>query len=252
MSLEVRMRELMHGLSLEGQERCPAGVEWVVKTAPASAATASQSVAGFCYRSEERSTVTCRMRNLEQPIVLRFINARIEQKPADRMQKFLGTYGFPKSVPKTGPLKGFESVSQIRGAQKQLRRFLRIAGSFEPTHAIKTMNQILALPEFDYYAVGLGGRKTKRARLRLLPKLEYPQERTDGPTPRLVLAAESLFDYMIMECAFVAMVGARTATCSDCRDLYLTGPLTGRRSHSLYCSDACRVRAMRKRRANEA
>ena len=99
---------------------------------------------------------------------------------------------------------------------------------------------------------GIAGPLREPKRLRLVPRLEHPLEAQDGRTPRLVLAAESLLDYMTMECAFVAMVGARTAACKNCGDFYLTGPLTGRRSHSLYCSDKCRMAAMRKRQANDA
>jgi hypothetical protein len=62
---------------------------------------------------------------------------------------------------------------------------------------------------------------------------------------------KSLRDFMCMECVMIAEAGARLVTCEHCKDYYLTGPRTGRRSHSRYCSDRCRAAAMRKRREEE-
>lgn len=53
-----------------------------------------------------------------------------------------------------------------------------------------------------------------------------------------------VFEWLVREVASIAF-GAETMTCGHCRDKYLTGPLTGRRSHSVYCSDACRKAAAR-------
>jgi hypothetical protein len=239
----------MHSLSLEGQERCPAGVKWTTRAAPGHPAT-GEPVDGYCYSSGETEPVTCQMRNLEQPVVIRFVNARFERSSHDGMAGFLGRYGFPTALPVSGLFRGFESKMRLKSLQKRQRRLLRIAGGVTPTLAVQIVNETLAHRKFDISSLyGISGPIAKPAQLRLLPKLEYPREPHDGETPRLVLAAESLFDYMTMECAFVAMVGARMAACKNCGDLYLTGPLTGRRSHSLYCSDKCRVAAMRKRQA---
>ena len=41
----------------------------------------------------------------------------------------------------------------------------------------------------------------------------------------------------------------RDGACARCGKPFLTGPGTGRRSHRLYCSDSCRVMAMRERQA---
>ena len=67
--------------------------------------------------------------------------------------------------------------------------------------------------------------------------------------PQLTLRAKSLQGLMLMETAFVATNGARVTDCERCGKTFLTGPLTGRRSHAKYCSDRCRVAAMRLRNA---
>ncbi|AFL49024.1 hypothetical protein ABIE78_005214 [Sinorhizobium fredii] len=66
-------------------------------------------------------------------------------------------------------------------------------------------------------------------------------------TMRFVLKADTLWDFMVMEVAAIYEAGAVATSCEHCRTIFLTGPLTGRRSHAKYCSDRCRVAAMRAR-----
>jgi hypothetical protein len=73
----------------------------------------------------------------------------------------------------------------------------------------------------------------------------------DKDTGRLILHPRDLFGFMAMEIAFARESGAVTTECEHCEKVYLTGPNTGRRSHSKFCSDRCRVAAMRKRNANK-
>ena len=68
---------------------------------------------------------------------------------------------------------------------------------------------------------------------------------------RLIMRPSSLDDLMIMEGAIAADEGAIAVRCSHCQKLFLIGPLTGRRSHAVYCSDRCRVAAMRVRKASK-
>jgi hypothetical protein len=63
----------------------------------------------------------------------------------------------------------------------------------------------------------------------------------------LLFACDSLETFMIMEIAMAATLGAKLGECDHCGDAFLTGPLTGRRSHAKYCSARCRVAAMRAR-----
>jgi hypothetical protein len=72
---------------------------------------------------------------------------------------------------------------------------------------------------------------------------------TEKGTPRMLLRCKSLGDFMHMETVTAAVQGAKLATCEHCGAAFLTGPLTGRRSHAKYCSARCRVAAMRARNA---
>ena len=66
---------------------------------------------------------------------------------------------------------------------------------------------------------------------------------------RLVLEARNLRAFMALEVASAFEVGAGITHCKHCAVNFLFGPSTGRRSHVKYCSDRCRVAAMRARKA---
>jgi hypothetical protein len=106
----------------------------------------------------------------------------------------------------------------ILGRQKELRRLLDRAGSGDAATAIKAANESL-------YAVSV-----------------RPSMAPDG---RMVLVANDLMHFMHMEIAMIAASGAHLATCENCGDVFLTGPLTTRRSTARYCKDRCRVNAHR-------
>jgi hypothetical protein len=78
-------------------------------------------------------------------------------------------------------------------------------------------------------------------------KLE-PAFHLEGGKPRMLLQCPDLPSFMRMEIALVALEGAKLATCAHCPNLFITGATTTRRSHAIYCSDRCRVAAMRKRK----
>ena len=63
----------------------------------------------------------------------------------------------------------------------------------------------------------------------------------------MLLESTHLAQFMSMELAMIAMHGADFGTCEHCGAIFLTGPLTGQRSHAKYCSDRCRVSVMRAR-----
>ncbi|WP_133116155.1 hypothetical protein [Mesorhizobium wenxiniae] len=79
------------------------------------------------------------------------------------------------------------------------------------------------------------------------PKIAWTGEATYQS--RLSLKAKSLHAFMCMEVAAAAAAEAALGRCENCENRILTGPATGRRSSSKYCSDRCRVAAMRKRQA---
>lgn len=75
----------------------------------------------------------------------------------------------------------------------------------------------------------------------------------EGAT-RFVLEVQDLAAFMAMELAIAVEVGAKTSRCkaerpwgARCDKLILHGPTTGRRSDREYCSDRCRLIALRTR-----
>jgi hypothetical protein len=213
----------MDGLAID-VERCPDGVELVD----------GAFYRGRTDRSEpEQITLT----NLEDPVVVAFVNATDDA----RRKLFFGRFGL------LSPTKGWHErldkqfmhhgpIGLIRADilddQSRFRELLQQAGGNDPTAAMMRINR--ALETFDEF------------KLRATFPLAGPQG-----APRLVMKSKSLIGFMLMETAMVAVHGARLAACQQCETLFLTGHLTGRRSHAQFCSNKCRVAAMRARNAKK-
>jgi hypothetical protein len=166
----------------------------------------------FRYRSPAREAVSLTAANLEDPIVTRFINADDE---AARV-RFLSRYGLTQDEER--------SHEDILITQHFFRVRLASAGCGDPVVAGDVVNDAMA----------------RHRGFALVPSISGNS---------LVLRAQSLFAFMFMEVAIVALIGARLAACRHCGAALITGPLTGRRSHAKFCADRCRVAAMRARNA---
>jgi ribosomal protein L24E len=201
----------MYGLRLS-TEVCPDGVEplWHETSADLEAAV---GLIWFRYRSNRRQPLVREFANLENPIVVKFINASTEEK---RIQ-FLKLFGLPAPRP-----DGSEPRQHILNRQRILRRLLAKAGSGDAGKAIETANNALAS-------------------FKVRPMLE-----NSGGKPRLILSADDLLTFMYLEAALVAASGARFAECQYCGDVFLTGKATANRSTARFCRDKCRVNAYRK------
>ncbi|TGS89483.1 hypothetical protein EN817_03845 [Mesorhizobium sp. M3A.F.Ca.ET.174.01.1.1] len=175
-------------------------------------------------RSDRTVPVTYEISNLENPIVAHFLNCRDDKDRA----AFVARFGHVQSD--DGWL-GF--VPWIEHLQEVMRVGLKwssqTANTLHP-QANSLMNDVTA----------------KRVSLR--PSFELAADNANAL--RLVLHPDSLASYMVMEIALAHEVGAVATTCEHCGKHFLTGPLTGRRSHAKYCSDRCRVAAMRKRNSS--
>ncbi|MEJ0065166.1 MAG: hypothetical protein WDM85_06725 [Caulobacteraceae bacterium] len=66
---------------------------------------------------------------------------------------------------------------------------------------------------------------------------------------RLISKRLTLAQFMLFEIGAALEAGAQTKRCEQCRDLFLHGPLTWRRSHAKYCSNKCRLAMQRSRKA---
>jgi hypothetical protein len=246
----------MYGLTIELQ-RCPDGVELVEVSTVISSQTDVDSfwtknldlrAKVFRHRTGRREPLLRTIENLENPIVVAFVNATDDKQRQIFFSRFgLGSeadlllWGRPREDggALTGDLKlTAYSLSKVLGRehtvvrQSQYRVLLRVAGAEDRAAAMAAINS----------AIRLDGT------LGLVPSFQLAGPRG---TPQLLLQSTTLLSFMLMEIAMIVAHGASTAECKKCSAMFITGPLTGRRSHARYCSDRCRVAAMRARNSAE-
>jgi hypothetical protein len=173
----------------------------------------------FRYRTERREPKTITIENLEDPVVIRFANASDEKR---RIQ-FFERFGLL-----SGRL-GDDPYDAILDKQTALRTHLKATSEFESASSMLMVNTAIQHNRFS---------------LRPTFHLAGPRGK-----PRLLLKGEDLFGLMIMEMAMIVAHGARVSACENCSTIFLTGPLTGHRSSARFCSDRCRMAAMRVRQA---
>jgi hypothetical protein len=162
--------------------------------------------------------------DLADPVVLQFVNAR------DDLVPFMSKYTDGSIHGVSHLLTFYEDLpSSPLGLQNQLREMLLSAGSDEP---IDPLIQMTSEP----LPIVL-------TRINLSPAFNLERGK-----PRMLLRCADLPMFMQMEIAMVALEGAKVVTCEHCRNLFLTGPSTSRRSDATFCSDRCRVAAMRARK----
>jgi hypothetical protein len=210
----------MNGLFLETW-RCPDGVDL------------GQSKHGptvFRFRTDRREPLRLEIENLENPVVVEFVNAR---EDADRIDFFTRFGELVPDMPWSGD---YLQHSRVLRVQQKFREYLiRVCGS--SVDALTAINEPTLKPS--------PGKRSKEFQLpHLAAKFDLGGE---GGTVRMLLQCDYLITFMRMEMAMAAMQGAKLGTCEHCGDVFLTGPLTGRRSHAKYCSARCRVAAMRAR-----
>lgn len=170
----------------------------------------------FQPRSERREPVSIRTTDLSNPAVIQFLNAH------DDLVPFLSRYTAGSLVPIGPQAPAFSKWNMLKFLQGDLRRHLTAAGGPNPLDALVALSH----PVVDLHAVF----------------------RLEGDKPQMLLRCEDLIGFMKMETALVALEGAKLAACEHCGNLFLTGSSTSRRSHATYCSDRCRVAAMRARK----
>jgi hypothetical protein len=223
----------MYGLFLE-TGRCPDGVELIEIGRPAQRHTfpgskTSRATLGpmefyspakpprlhFRLRTDRTDPLRLEM-NLENPVAVEFANARDDD---DRI-KFYSKFGL---LFESQWYERAEEYDNVLENQKKIRDWL-----------LNGANPIDIFRDTPDWPGGLG----------LKPTFDLGGE---AGAPRMLLKCESLIDFMVMEVAMITFHGAKVGTCQHCGAIFLTGSLTGRRSHAKYCSDRCRVAAMRAR-----
>ena len=173
----------------------------------------------FRHRTERVETARLEFTNLEKPVVIDFINAGDDEG----LRKFFDEFGL------TIPGSQVDRDETLRN-QKNLRHLLETTNIGSATVAVRTANDIIA----------------QLAGAELLPIWHQAGRRG---APHVVLKSKSLLAFMLMEVANAAAYGAQLSTCQRCGTAFLTGKMTMRRTRAKFCSDRCRVAAMRARQA---
>jgi hypothetical protein len=200
----------MLGLILQTQ-RCPDGVALDERY--------------FRYRSDRREDLRLEIRDLEDPVVVRFMNARDDQARA----QFFSEYGL------TEPHHPWTTQSVVlawRDRFEQILERIRNHEVAEAAEAISNWNIVGRRPGDDPTWWDWG------VRLHVVGKKRSPQ---------MSFECRSLVSFMVAETAMIVANDDRVRNCQHCNKMFLTGPLTGRRAHAKFDSDRCRAAAMRVR-----
>jgi hypothetical protein len=172
--------------------------------------------------SERREPVHVVTADLDDPVVLQFVNARDEDALVQFMSKYsAGDLYTQEDPPQTmfAPRLGATKIADMRD---YLRRKLASTGSSDQVEALVALSE---------------------------PRIETKAtfHLRDGKA-QMLLRCHHLLDFMRMEVATIAVEGAKLVTCGYCGNYFPTGPATSRRTDAQYCSDKCRVAAMRARK----
>jgi hypothetical protein len=221
----------MYGLVVD-VERCPDGVEFARLPPIESVTNARGTLADvtstpddpqppliFRYRTARRESARLEFTDLENLVVIAFVNAGDDE---DR-RRFFERFGL--TIPGSQISRDDTIDNQFR-----LRLLLQAASDSNAATAMETANEMIAAHRGS----------------ELQPSWHLTGQRG---VPHVVLKSRSLLTFMLMEVANAIAYGAQLSTCQQCGTVFLTGKNTYRRSRAKFCSDRCRVAAMRARHA---
>lgn len=199
-------------------------------------------VGGFMLmaESDERETLTLESVDLENPIGLRLANCRTKDDFIAFCNRFDdGSFSHHFMDGGVGPAISEEMRdrwSAALGSERSMESVNRSGVNAELGRIARSMRMPGGGP------VGAAPEAPIEPEAALRPQIRF----VDG-RPRLVLETNSISGFMMLELAAAIEAGVTATTCNHCGKLFLFGPFTGRRSHGRYCSDKCRVAAMRAR-----
>lgn len=177
----------------------------------------------FLTWSDRFGPVSRRCDDLEDPLALRLVNCHT---PED-MRRFVSRFGFPDD--RCDGMGQSYWLALVRELQRKIEQLLSATAPAASVDNLRIANDLLKDTKFH-------------------PSFEFSEKHGRHV---LTMRARTPADLMAMEVTLAIEVGASLTHCAHCGKAYLTGPLTGRRSHSVYCSDKCRVAAMRLRNAEK-
>ncbi|OWV79582.1 hypothetical protein ATY77_26710 [Rhizobium sp. R634] len=176
-------------------------------------------------RSERLHPIAYRVENLEDPKSIRLLNAR----NVDDLANFVARFGVPDRLG-YNPEGDRVLVSLIEALRDE------IADGFHTT-------------QIDDDIAKRAWAENALRHVSMYPAFEYSDA---AKRMKLGVRASSLADLMLCEVAFALEVGAKLHNCEKCSKAFISGHLTGRRANAVYCSDKCRVAAMRQRNSKGA
>ena len=192
----------MQGFRLTA-ERCPDGVELRDK-----GGGIDETDSEFLYRTERREPLQLEIQNLENPVIVQFVNARDEKGLSD----FFSANGLLEERHHYGSLDAID-------AQNDFRELLETVGGPSQVDALREIND-----HVDFFGHNF-----------LQPAFELTGQ---AGAPRMVLKCFELRAFMTMEAAMIATHGARVIDREHCNNIFLIGPFTGRRSHARFVATA--------------
>jgi hypothetical protein len=165
------------------------------------------------YWTDEERPVHYKVTHLLEPYSIRLLNSA----SASAIASFVGRFGLLSKELE----RDRNSLVNIESAREDIHDLFTFYSPDDPKKVLQWTNDRLKQAE-----------------------LELAFELVDGKR-RLVYRAKDLKSLLFYECAIALDVGAVLARCAHCGSAFLTGPLTGRRSHAIYCAEKCRVAAFR-------
>ena len=178
-------------------------------------------------RSKRMEAVPYSIEDLEDPFALRLVNCNDD----DSLVAFTSRFGIP-----------------VNGNIDEEPQAIPERMDVEALHSLKsTLIEILSLNNFPNSVEKAAYASQETRGIALHPSIEFLGNRN-----ALVMRPKHFSELMMMEAIFAFEAGAVLTRCGHCDKAYLTGPLTKRRSHAVYCSDRCRVAAMRERNTKKA
>jgi|GEM_PF-6137644 len=177
------------------------------------------------YRSERSGPISFRLSTLENSVALELLNTT----GIEGLVVFVSKYGLPSPMSGGSSKLPRQPLALIEALKDDVFDILTTSEIGNPLDRVAQANHLLKYTT-------------------LVPSFEFSETEN---RQRLIFRPRSLEDLIATECAVALDVGASLLRCAHCSKAFLIGPHTGRRSHSTYCSDKCRVAATRARQAGK-
>lgn len=207
--------------------RCPDGIEVVdrgeqVDAAPPGLNFPKPPRKWLRGRTDRRAPVLLESIDLENPLALQYVNTKT---PEDRIA-FMERYGFLA-----------EGIIAEDGIEEW------------PADWVEDQHDSLSHALTKSFGKSIAEKSADLNGLLQSAHLKTSVEFAGDGKGRMVFHPQSLLHLMCLEVTTAAINDVDLARCANCNDAFFTGRMAHRRADAKFCSDRCRVAAMRKRNA---